>query len=220
MAILLPLVAAAIGVVAGVIVHGAGHRVAVDVDRRNLVLVVSSRGPHRAAPARRTPAVILRGISTTYWPGDPSGTGSNLACVGAARRILGRSTLRATDYVIATRGKRRPFACGQRVLVTHVVSRRSVYAHKIDVGPFGQDCPGPQPNIGPPDGQVPPLVPARNAQSGEPLGDPSSRALPTAWARRVALRLGPGCRWRGVADLTPAVARAIGHDGFDLVEIR
>ena len=34
------------------------------------------------------------------------------------------------------------------------------------------------------------------------------------------MKLGPGCHWRAVADLTPAVARAIGHRGKDRVRIR
>jgi hypothetical protein len=127
-------------------------------------------------------SIMLRGWSTTYFPGDATGTGSHLACVGAARRILGRTTLRASDFVIATRGKRRPFACGQRVTVRHVKSGRSVYAHKLDTGPWSCYAPG--------------------------------------FARLVALVCPAGWHRRSIADLTPAVARAIGHDGFDLVEIR
>lgn len=41
------------------------------------------------------------------------------------------------------------------------------------------------------------------------------------WRRMFGLRLRPGCRWRGVVDLTPAVARAIGpHPGRLPVEVR
>ena len=123
---------------------------------------------------------MLQGWATIYFPGDASGTGSNLACVGAARRILGRTTLRASDFVIATRGKRRPFACGQRVRITNQRTGLSVYAWKLDTGPWS--C---------------------------YRGDRRITALkcPDTWHRR------------SMVDLTPAVAAAIRHNGYERVVV-
>lgn len=47
---------------------------------------------------------------------------------------------------------------------------------------------------------------------------PYGQNCPDGW--RAGKRLGPGCRWRGVADLSLRVAREIGHDGWDTVRLR
>lgn len=47
---------------------------------------------------------------------------------------------------------------------------------------------------------------------------PWGQACPDGW--RAAVHLGPGCRWRGVADLTRRVAREIGATGWTRVRLR
>lgn len=125
-------------------------------------------------------APILRGPSTVYWLGDGYNNGK-LGCTAAAKRHLGHDRLRDELPIVATRGKRKPIACGDLVLVTNLRTNLSTLARKLDTGPWSA------------------------YRDGE---------------RITCLDCPPGWRRRSMVDLSRAVAAAIGHDGYDPIEVR
>ena len=119
---------------------------------------------------------VLRGFATTYWPGDPDGTGRIVGCpaVTLARygtRDLATARKRAWErdglHLIAMR--RADVPCG--AVVTVRGQGREAQAMVADHGPHGQVGPG------------------------------------GAW--RSGLHLTPRHRWRGIADLPPALGEIV-----------
>ena len=94
-----------------------------------------------------------------------------------------------TDMGIA----HRYWKMGSDVAVQNVRTGRVAYGKVLDRGPYGALTP---------EGKV--WFPGKALRTGRKT------------RRKLPKELG---RWRGCADLTPALARAIGHDGMDRVRI-
>lgn len=112
---------------------------------------------------------------------------------GGESPCIGRRIER-TDHGIA----HRTLPCGAKVIVINPRTRRAVETVVLDRGPYGATLPH---GIQPPDGQ-----PCRRRRKSGRCWYVKKRA---SW---------PG-QWRGLGDLTYALAEELGHNGYEPVVI-